>query len=77
MTEVVWVYGPSGAGKTKYILNEAKKHDDNTKHGDDPANIADDKAKWDVVPTKIEMNEVLSIDLNPNDNYTKGNGGDK
>ena len=30
MTEVVWVYGPSGAGKTKYILNEAKKHDDNT-----------------------------------------------
>ena len=48
-----------------------------TKRTTDPSNIADDKAKWDVVPTKIEMNEVLSIDLNPNDNYTKGNGGDK
>lgn len=30
MTEVVWIYGPSGVGKTKYILDEAKKHDDNT-----------------------------------------------
>ena len=48
-----------------------------SKRSQDPANIADDKAKWDVVPTKIEMNEVLSIDLNPTDDYTKGNGGDK
>jgi len=34
---------------------------------DDPAHVKDDKAKWDVVPTKIEMNEVLSIDLTPQD----------
>lgn len=41
----------------------------------DPAHINDDKAKWDVVPTKISMDEVLSIDLTPQDgqNY----GGDK
>ena len=48
-----------------------------SKRSVDPARIADDKAKWDVVPTKIEMNEVLSIDLTPNDNYTKEKGGDK
>ena len=48
-----------------------------SKRGIDPARVTDDKAKWDVVPTKIEMNEVLSIDLNPNDNYTKEKGGDK
>ena len=48
-----------------------------TKRSVDPARIADDKAKWDVVPTKIEMNEVLSIDLTPNDNYTREKGGEK
>lgn len=48
-----------------------------SKRDDDPSRIADDKAKWDVVPTKIEMNEVLSIDINPNDHYTKENGGEK
>ncbi|MBQ8551457.1 MAG: branched-chain amino acid ABC transporter permease [Clostridia bacterium] len=44
----------------------------------DPASIKDDKAKWDVVPTKIEMNEVLSIDITPQDKqgYEK-KGGDK
>jgi len=29
----------------------------------DPANIKDDKAKWDVVPTKISMDEILSVDM--------------
>lgn len=48
-----------------------------SKRSVDPAKIADDKAKWDVVPTKIEMNEVLSIDLTPNDNYTREKGGEK
>jgi len=47
----------------------------------DPSHRLDDKAKWDVVPTKIEMNEILSIDLKPQDmqGYTKDNkdGGDK
>ena len=45
---------------------------------EDPSKVKDDKAKWDVVPTKIEMNEILSTDLTPQDRkgYT-GNGGDK
>ncbi len=44
----------------------------------DPSHIKDDQAKWDVVPTKIEMNEVLSIDLTPQDKqgYEK-KGGDE
>lgn len=33
----------------------------NKKH--DPSEITEDAARWDVVPTKIEMNEVLSTDL--------------
>jgi len=48
------------------------------KHQDDPSRRTDDKAKWDVVPTKIEMNEVLSIDLTPQDKKEyRNNGGDK
>ena len=40
--------------------------------------MKDDEAKWDVVPTKIEMNEILSIDLTPQDKKgNTGNGGDK
>ena len=43
----------------------------------DPGNAKDDAAKWDVVPTKIEMNEVLSIDLTPPEaRNNQGNGGD-
>lgn len=34
-----------------------------TKH--DPARRADDEAKWDRVPTKIDMNEVLSTEFQP------------
>ena len=42
----------------------------------DPSRIRDDKAKWDVVPTKIQMDEILSVDLLPQDhNYE--NGGDQ
>ena len=29
----------------------------------DPSRVRDDAARWDVVPTKIEMNEVLSTDI--------------
>lgn len=29
----------------------------------DPAHINDDKAKWDVITTKINMDEILSVDL--------------
>ena len=44
----------------------------------DPAVIEDDKAKWDVVPTKISMDEILSVDFAPqDDSITWKNGGDK
>ena len=35
------------------------------KHKQDPAHQMDDEAKWDRVPTKIEMNEVLSVEMQP------------
>ncbi len=51
------------------FLKKLRKHD--------PAADLGDKANWDVVPTKIEMNEVLSIDLVPQDKKgNTGNGGD-
>lgn len=31
----------------------------------DPSRHRDDEAKWDRVPTKIEMNEILSVDIQP------------
>lgn len=43
----------------------------------DPARVKDDKAKWDVVPTKISMDEILSVDLTPQDFGTKEKKGDK
>ncbi|MBE6870706.1 MAG: branched-chain amino acid ABC transporter permease [Ruminococcaceae bacterium] len=47
------------------------------RHKSDPSVITDDAAKWDVVPTKIEMNEVLSIDVVPPEmKDNTGNGGD-
>ena len=36
----------------------------------DPSHVYDDEAKWDRVPTKIKMNEVLSVDLQPQTYYT-------
>ena len=33
----------------------------------DPAKIKDDAAKWNVIPTKIQMDEILSIDMKPQD----------
>ena len=42
----------------------------------DPSNIKADAAKWDVVPTKIEMNEILSVDMVPQDKLDlTGKGG--
>ena len=43
----------------------------------DPAHVKDDKAKWDVVPTNISMDEILSVDLTPQNFGTKEKGGDK
>ena len=38
--------------------------------------VIDDAAKWDVVPTKIEMNEVLSVDVVPQDRKEGGKDGE-
>lgn len=35
-----------------------------------PSNIKDDEAKWDRVPTKIKMDEVLSVDIRVSSPYT-------
>ena len=43
----------------------------------DAGHIKDDKAKWDVVPTKISMDEVLSVDFTPPSNGPTKKGGDK
>lgn len=37
-------------------------------HG--PGHVHDDEAKWDRVPTKINMDEVLSVDIQPTSHYT-------
>lgn len=36
----------------------------------DPAKIHDDEANWDRVPTKIMVDEVLSVDIQPTSPYT-------
>ena len=41
----------------------------------DPSNIRDDEAKWDRVPTKIKMDEVLSVDLQVSSPYTPDKSG--
>lgn len=52
--------------REKYNINNLfvkfKKHN--------PSHIKDDEAKWDRVPTKIEMDEVLSVDLQASSPYT-------
>ena len=49
------------------------------KHKNDPSKFRDDEAKWDRVPTKIQMDEVLSVDVQVNSPYTpdKTEKGDK
>ena len=47
--------------REKYNLKNLVNKIVNKKH--DPSEITGDAARWDVVPTKIEMNEVLSTDL--------------
>jgi len=46
----------------KKVLFKLRKHN--------PSNINDDEAKWDRVPTKIQMDEVLSVDLQVQSPYT-------
>ena len=74
---IIVIYNNAPALKSfrdRYNLGVLMKKIFRPKH--DPANRADDTAKWDVVPTKIEMNEILSVDLTPQElqDY-RGNGG--
>ena len=75
---VIVVYNNAPALKSfrdRYNLSALWKKLIRRKH--DPASHKDDEAKWDVVPTKIEMNEVLSIDVVPPEvKGNTGNGGD-
>ena len=74
---VIVVYNNAPALKSfrdKYNLGEMVAKLVKTKH--DPANVKDDKAKWDVVPTKISMDEILSVDLKQQDLSADKKGGD-
>ena len=51
-----------GKYNIKNLINKFKKYN--------PANIKDDEAKWDRVPTKIKMDEVLSVDFQVSSPYT-------
>lgn len=53
--------------REKYNL---RKLFDKLHRHDNPALIKDDAAKWDVIPTKIPMDEVLSVDLTAQTEYT-------
>lgn len=43
----------------------------------DPSVQMDDEARWDVVPTKIEMNEVLSVDIQVTESVQTPDSGGK
>ena len=43
----------------------------------DPSIVTDDAAKWDVVPTKIKMDEILSVDITNTDHNQSDEGGKK
>ena len=76
---VIVIYNNAPALKSfrgKYNIGTMIKKLVNRPH--DPAHIKDDAAKWDVVPTKIEMNEILSVDMMPQDKQDNtDNGGDR
>ncbi len=60
-----------GKYNIKKLLTKFSRHN--------PAKVKDDEAKWDRVPTKIEVDELLSIDLQVTSPYTpdKTKKGDK
>ena len=47
------------------------------KKKDDPSNVRDDEAKWDRVPTKINVDDLLSMDLVVTESVTKPDKGGK
>lgn len=61
---VIYNNAPALKGfRDKYSLQKFLHQLIKPKH--DPSNRADDEAKWDRVPTKIDMNEVLSVEFQP------------
>jgi len=65
---VIYNNAPSLKGfREKYNLNLLLTKFKNTH---DPSHVHDDEAKWDRVPTKIQMDEVLSVDIQPQSSYT-------
>lgn len=61
---VIYNNAPALKGfREKYSISAFIKKITKSKH--DPAHQADDEAKWDRVPTKIEMNEILSVEFQP------------
>ena len=51
----------------KTFINRFKPHN--------PSKHRDDEAKWDRVPTKIKMDEVLSVDIQVSSPYTPDKAG--
>jgi len=65
---VIYNNAPSLKGfREKYNLNLLLTK---FKKTHDPSHVHDDEAKWDRVPTKIQMDEVLSVDIQPQSSYT-------
>jgi len=67
---VIYKNAPALKGvRDKYSLSALRSRI--FKNKNTSATIADDEARWDVVPTKIEMNEVLSTDIIVSESVTK------
>ncbi len=47
------------------------------KRKSDPSRVRDDGAEWSNIPTKIKMDELLSVDLNPQESVQKPDKGGK
>lgn len=63
---IIVIYNNAPALKSfreRFNLGNLIKKIFGSKHN--PADIRDDRANWDEIPTKIEMNEILSIDMKP------------
>jgi branched-chain amino acid transport system permease protein len=75
---VIVIYNNAPALKSfrdKYNLGVLSKK--LLKSKNDPAHVHDDEAKWDVVPTKISMDEILSVDMKPQNLGADKNKGGK
>ena len=73
---VIYNNAPALAGiREKYSIGALAAKLFKPRH--DPSHIRDDKAKWDVVPIKISMDEILSVDVTPqNTQPDKETGGE-